>query len=108
VRAGQFAGQDFYGSQLFAPSFIFEPLQYAFGNLYASTYENFDPPSTPAAEVRVIPAVHFYTKYMVSAAVRNRYNYNPTGFVPQFRGMQCHCLKSAIARQTSIRRPCPG
>jgi porin len=86
VRAGQFAGQDFYGTQLFAPSFIFEPLQYAFGNLYASTYENFDPPSTPAAEVRVIPAAHFYIKYMVSAAVRNPYNYNPTGFVPQFHG----------------------
>jgi porin len=30
--------------------------------------------------------VHFYIKYMVSAAVRNPYNYNPTGFVPQFRG----------------------
>jgi porin len=85
VRAGQFAGQDFYGAQLFGPSFIFEPLQYAFGNLY-STYENFDPPSTPAAEIRVIPAAHFYIKYMVSAAVRNPYDYNPTGFVPQFRG----------------------
>lgn len=86
MRAGQFAGQDFYGTQLFGPSFIFEPLQYALGNLYSSTYENFDPPSTPAAEVRVVPAPHFYVKYMVSAAVRNPYAYNPTGFVPQFRG----------------------
>ena len=86
MRAGQFAGQDFYGSQLFGPSFIFEPLQYGFGNLYSATYENFDPPSTPAAEIRVIPASHFYIKSMVSAAVRNPYAYNPTGFVPQFRG----------------------
>jgi porin len=85
VRAGQFAGQDFYGSQLFGPSFIFEPLQYGFGNLF-STYESFDPPSTPAAEVRVIPASHFYIKSMVFAADRTPYAHNPTGFVPQFRG----------------------
>ena len=86
MRAGQFAGQDFYGSQLFSPSFIFEPLQYGYGNLYSSTYENFDPPSTPAAEVRVIPASHFYLKSMVNAAIQNPYAYNPTGFVPQFHG----------------------
>jgi porin len=85
MRAGQFAAQDFYGSQLFAPSFIFEPLQYALGNL-SSTNEDFDPPSTPAAEVRVIPATHLYIKYMVSAAQQNPYAYNPTGLVPQFRG----------------------
>jgi hypothetical protein len=35
-----------------------------------STYESFDPPSTPAAEVRVIPASHFYIKSMVFAADR--------------------------------------
>lgn len=46
------AGQDFCGSQLFGSSFIFEPLQYGLGNLF-STYESFDPPSTPAAEVRL-------------------------------------------------------
>jgi len=85
VRAGQFAAQDFYGAQLFGPSFIFEPLQYGFGNLF-STYESFDPPSTPAAEVRVIPASHFYIKSMVFAADRTPYSHNLTGFVPQFRG----------------------
>jgi porin len=85
VRGGQFAGQDFYGSQLFGPSFIFEPLQYGFGNLF-STRESFDPPSTPAAEVRVIPASHFYIKSMVFAAEPTPYAHNPTGFVPQFRG----------------------
>jgi porin len=85
VRGGQFAAQDFYGSQLFAPSFIFEPLQYGFGNLF-STYESFDPPSTPAAELRVIPTPHFYIKSMVFAADRKPYAQNPTGFVPQFHG----------------------
>jgi len=39
------APQVFYSSQLFGSSFIFEPLQYGFGNLF-STYESFDPPST--------------------------------------------------------------
>jgi hypothetical protein len=35
------SGQDSYGSQLFGCSFIFEPLQYSFGNLF-STYERFE------------------------------------------------------------------
>jgi len=43
-------------------------------------------PSTPAAEVRVIPASHFYIKSMVFAADRAPYAHNPTGFVPQFHG----------------------
>jgi porin len=30
ARVGQFAGQDSYGAQYYAPSFIFEPLGYAF------------------------------------------------------------------------------
>jgi len=36
--------------------------------------------------VRVIPASHFYIKYMVFAADRAPYAHNPTGFVPQFHG----------------------
>ena len=86
VRVGQFAAQDFYGTQLFGPSFIFEPLQYAFGNLGAATYETFDPPSTPAAELRVIPLEHIYVKSMVFAADHLPYTHNPTGLVPDFRG----------------------
>jgi len=85
VRLGQFAGQDFYGAQHDATSFIVEPLDYAMGNLSVN-YESFDPPSTPAAEVRVIPREHFYVKSMVFAADRVPYAHNPTGFVPQFRG----------------------
>jgi porin len=86
VRFGQFAPQDFYGTQLFGPSFVFEPLQYALPNLFSTVYESFDPPSTPAAEVRVIPQPHFYVKSMVFASVRNPYSVNPTGLVPQFHG----------------------
>ena len=86
ARFGQFAAQDFYGTQLFGPSFVFEPLQYALPNLFSSVYESFDPPSTPAGEIRVIPLPHFYVKSMVFASVRNPYALNPTGLVPQFRG----------------------
>ncbi len=84
-RLGQFAAQDFYGTQHFAASFITEPMDYALGNLNA-TYETFDPPSTPAAELRVIPLKHLYVRSMVYAADRIPYAHNPTGLVPQFRG----------------------
>ena len=67
VRVGQFAGQDFYGAQHDAASFIFEPLGYALGNL-SNTLESFDPLSTPAAEVRVAPLRWLYVKSMVLAA----------------------------------------
>ena len=85
-RVGQFAGQDFYGAQHYAVSFIFEPMGYALGNLFTD-YESFDPPSTPAAEVRVIPTPSLYVKSMVEAEDRNPFTHNPTGFVPQFRGV---------------------
>jgi porin len=86
VRAGQFAGQDFYGAQHDAASFIFEPMGYALGNLFID-FESFDPPSTPAFEVRVAPLRHFYIKSMVEAEDRTPFAHNPTGFVPQFRGV---------------------
>lgn len=84
-RLGQFAAQDFYGAQHYGGSFIAEPLDYALGNLNA-TYETFDPPSTPAAELRVMPLKHMFVKSMVYAADRAPYQHNPTGLVPQFRG----------------------
>jgi porin len=43
ARIGQFAGQDFYGAQHYAASFIFEPMGYALGNLFTD-FESFDPP----------------------------------------------------------------
>ena len=85
VRLGQFAGQDFYGAQHYAASFIFEPMGYALGNLF-TTIEAFDPPSTPAMEVRVIPIHNLYVKSMVLAGDPEPFLHNPTGFVPQFRG----------------------
>jgi porin len=84
-RVGQFAGQDFYGSQYDAASFIFEPMGYALGNL-STTNESFDPPSTPALEVRVVPVHNLYVKSMVMAAVPSPFSQNPTGLVPQFNG----------------------
>jgi porin len=85
VRAGQFAGQDFYGAQHFAASFIFEPMGYALGNLF-TTVESFDPPSPPAFEVRVVPFHEVYVKSMIMAGDRAPFSHNPTGLVPQFRG----------------------
>jgi carbohydrate-selective porin OprB len=86
ARVGQFAGQDFYGAQHDAASFIFEPMGYALGNLFTD-FESFDPPSTPAMEVRVAPLQHFYVKSMVEAEDQNPYAHNFTGLVPQFRGV---------------------
>jgi porin len=85
ARLGQFAGQDFYGPQHYAASFIFEPMGYALGNLF-TMLESFDPPSTPAMELRVIPFHNVYAKSMVLAAVRDPFAQNPTGLVPQFNG----------------------
>jgi porin len=85
ARVGQFAGQDFYGAQQYAASFIFEPMGYALGNL-STTLESFDPPSTPALEIRAAPARHLYVKSMVMAAVSSPFSQNPTGLVPQFNG----------------------
>jgi porin len=85
ARIGQFAGQDFYGAQHDAASFIFEPMGYALGNLFTDL-ESFDPPSTPALEVRVVPVRNLYVKSMVMAAVRSPFSQNPTGLVPQFNG----------------------
>src|SRR5260370_21775190 len=58
---------------------------YALGNLFTG-FESFDPPSTPAMEVRVVLLRNFYVKSMVEAEDRNPFAHNPTGFVPQFRG----------------------
>jgi porin len=86
ARIGQFAGQDFYGAQHYAASFIFEPMGYALGNLFTD-FESFDPPSTPAMEVRVVPIHNLYVKSMVEAEDREPFAHNPTGLVPQFRGV---------------------
>src|ERR1700676_972420 len=85
ARVGQFAGQDFYGTQHDGASFIFEPMGYALGNLF-NTFESFDPPSTPAVEIRAAPFRRLYVKSMVEAEDREPFAHNSTGLVPQFRG----------------------
>jgi porin len=85
ARVGQFAGQDFYGAQYFAASFIFEPMGYALGNLF-NTFEVFDPPSTPAVEIRVVPIPHVYVKAMLMAGDSVPFTHNRTGLIPQFHG----------------------
>jgi hypothetical protein len=59
---------------------------YALGNLFTD-FESFDPPSTPALEVRVVPIHNLYVKSMVEAEDRDPFANNPTGLVPQFRGV---------------------
>jgi carbohydrate-selective porin OprB len=85
LRLGQFAGDDTYGNQEFGNSFIFEPLGGPTENL-SNTFETFDPPSTPALEIRVVPAPHFYIKSAVLSVDRLPYSNNQTGAVPQFHG----------------------
>lgn len=85
TRVGQFAGQDSYGHQNFGKSFMFEPLNAALDNL-SNDFESFDPPSTSAFEVRVVPMRNIYVKSMVLAEDRSPFANNTTGLVPQFRG----------------------
>ena len=85
LRIGQFAAQDSYGDQFFGSSFIFEPFQYGLGNRSA-TFESFDPPSSSAFEVRVVPVRHVYVKAIAFGADRTPYAHNQTGLIPQFRG----------------------
>src|SRR6266850_346705 len=71
ARVGQFAGQDFYGAQHYAASFIFEPMGYALGNLFTK-------PDWPGSTVqrncneRVGDRVYSGQKGVVGAGVRQR------------------------------------
>jgi porin len=79
VRAGQLAGLDFYGNQEYGGTWLIEPLGYAFGNLFSSIYESFNPAGTPGAEIYFAPTSHFYVKSAVMAGNRNPYQQDPTG-----------------------------
>jgi carbohydrate-selective porin OprB len=85
IRAGQLAGLDFYGNQEYGGSWLIEPMGYAFGNLFSSIYESFNPAGTPGAEVRFAPQRNFYVKSAVMAGNRNPYKQDPTGFHFQIR-----------------------
>ncbi len=79
VRAGQLAGLDLYGLQEYGGTWVMEPLGYAFGNLFSSIYESFNPAGTPGAEILVAPRSHFYVKSAVISGNRNPYHQDPTG-----------------------------
>jgi carbohydrate-selective porin OprB len=85
VRLGQFAGLDSYGAQPDGASYIFEPLGYAIGNLFPADYESFDPASTPAAEIRIVPSRHFYWKGAIFSGNRNPYQDDTNGFHFRFK-----------------------
>ena len=79
IRAGQLAGLDFYGNQEYGGTWLIEPLGYAFGNLFSSIFESFNPAGTPGAEIFYAPTSHFYLKTAVMAGNRNPYEQDPTG-----------------------------
>ena len=79
VRVGQFGGLDFFGDQEYGASYVIEPLNYAFGNLFSSTYESFSPAGTPAALIEVIPWRTFYVKSAVLSGNRNPFEQDPNG-----------------------------
>jgi porin len=80
IRAGQMAGLDFYGDQDMGGSWLIEPLGYAFGNLFNSIFESFNPAGTPGAEIRFSPTPKFYVKSAVMAGNRNPYQEDTSGF----------------------------
>jgi porin len=80
IRVGQLAGFDFYGNQEYGGSWLIEPLGYAFGNLFSTVYDSFNPAGTPGAEVRFAPKPNFYVKTAVISANRDPYHQDPTGF----------------------------
>jgi len=80
VRLGQLAGLDFYGNQEYGGTWLIEPLGYAYGNLFSSIFESFNPAGTPGAEVRFAPRSNFYIKSSVMSGNRDPYHDDPTGF----------------------------
>ncbi|HET6930219.1 MAG TPA: carbohydrate porin [Candidatus Acidoferrum sp.] len=79
IRAGQLAGLDFYGNQDYGGSWLIEPMGYAFGNLFPSIFESFDPAGTPGVEVRFAPRRSIYVKSSVMSGNRDPYHQDPTG-----------------------------
>jgi porin len=80
VRAGQLAGLDFYGNQDYGGTWVMEPLGYAFGNLFSSVYESFNPAGTPGTELRFAPTKEYYIKTAVMAGNRDPFRDDPDGF----------------------------
>jgi porin len=117
IRAGQFAGLDFYGNQEYGASYLIEPLDYALGNLFPTTHESFNPAATPAAQIQLVPWRTLYIKSAVLAGNRNPYQQDPTGFHFQIRNTPVFVYElgfthdaETLARRTSHldRKTFPG
>jgi porin len=67
LKAGQFAGLDFYGVQEYGGAHIAADLDYGLTRPLINTYEQFDPFSSPAAELRVEPTKNVTFKMMVES-----------------------------------------
>ncbi|MGD0305279.1 MAG: carbohydrate porin, partial [Candidatus Acidiferrales bacterium] len=78
--AGQMAGLDFYGNQVYGGSYLIEPIDYAYGNLFSTTYESFNPAGTPAAQARVVIWKTLYVRSAVLSGNRNPYVQDTNGF----------------------------
>jgi porin len=82
IRIGQSAGQDFYGAQHYAASFIFEPMGYALGNLFTD-FESFDPPrSAPACSIAVTAELEAAATF-ANAYRRSSHRPRPSQMGPQ-------------------------
>ena len=71
---------DFYGDREYGASYLIEPLDYALGNLFSTTYESFSPAATPAAEIRFVPTPNVYVKSAILSGNHNPYAQDSTGF----------------------------
>jgi porin len=80
LMAGQMAGLDFYGNQLYGGSYLIEPIDYAYGNLFSTTYESFNPAGTPAVQAKVVIWKTLYVQAAVLSGNRNPYAQDPNGF----------------------------
>ena len=79
LMAGQMAGLDFYGDQAYGGSYLIEPIDYAYGNLFSNTYESFNPAGTPAVQARVVIWKTLYVQSAVLSGNRNPYVQDPNG-----------------------------
>lgn len=100
-RVGQFAGLDFYGNQEYGASYLIEPLDYALGNLFPTTYESFNPAATPAAQIQFYPWRTLFIKSAVLAGNRNPYQQDPTGFNFQIRNTPVFVYEIGFTRDAN-------
>jgi porin len=93
LRAGQMAGWDFFGNHEFGEAFVIEPLNYAFGNIFANTYLTYNPAGVPGALIRVdafrnhpdSPLTGLYVKSGIFSGNQDPYAQDPTGMHFRFK-----------------------